>query len=239
MGFWSGLGKAIGKIAPIAGGIAGAPFTGGASLFAALAPTIGQTVGSVLSGASGGMAGRRDVINEQRLQQQQLAQNAAYQRFVSELDAAKYGVSEQQRGARQSLVSQLLENMPQFGLQGMSPRIGQTSLTNTFAPSQDLLSRLAQAGPAAPTMAGTPAAQFQKAGFLEKLAGGAGLGLGVLGSLGQTFGRTPLPTSIGERGTVGALPYYTQSQALRGQGQDPRLQPRPGVFRPQSSDISL
>jgi len=185
MGFWSGLGKAIGKIAPIAGGIAGAPFTGGASLFAALAPTIGQTVGSALSGAAGGMAGRRDIINEQRLRQQQLAQNAAYQRFLSELDAAKYGVSEQQRGARQALVSQLLENMPQFGLQGMSPRIGQTSLTNTFAPSQDLLSRLAQAGPAAPIMADTPAAQFQDAGFLEKLAGGAGLGLGVLGSLGQ------------------------------------------------------
>ena len=185
MGFWSGLGKAIGKIAPIAGGIAGAPFTGGASLFAALAPTIGQTVGSALSGAAGGMAGRRDIINEQRLRQQQLAQNAAYQRFLSELDAAKYGVSEQQRGARQALVSQLLENMPQFGLQGMSPRIGQTSLTNTFAPSQDLLSRLAQAGPTAPTMADTPAAQFQDAGFLEKLAGGAGLGLGVLGSLGQ------------------------------------------------------
>jgi hypothetical protein len=193
MGFWSGLGKAIGKIAPIAGGIAGAPFTGGASLFAALAPTIGQTVGSVLSGAAGGMAeGRQDInLLNQRRHEAQLEHNI--QRALAGIKLGEFDASEQQRGRRNLLINALSAKRPEFGLSNVPERIQLPGHTSNFKLPPDFFSQFS-GGPIkveGVREAGSP--QFQDAGFLEKLTGGAGLGLNILSSLGQ---RGPNTSSV-------------------------------------------
>lgn len=193
MGFWSGLGKAIGKIAPIAGGIAGAPFTGGASLFAALAPTIGQTLGSTLSGAAGGMADARKDINtlNQRRHEAQLRHNI--ERALAGIELGKFDASEQQRGRRNLLINALSAERPLFGLSNVPERIQLPGHTSNFKLPPDFFSQFS-GGPIkveGVREAGSP--QFQDAGFLEKLTGGAGLGLNVLSSLGQ---RGPKTSSV-------------------------------------------
>jgi hypothetical protein len=199
MGFWSSLGKGIGKIAPIAGGIAGAPFTGGASLFAALAPTIGQTLGSVLSGAAGGMAeGRKDInLLNQRRHEAQLQHNI--ERALAGINLGKFQASEQQRGRKNLLLDALSAKRPEFGLSNVSERIQLPGHTSNFELPPDFFSQFS-GGPInveGVREAGSP--QFQDAGFLEKLTGGAGLGLSIFNALGQ---RRPKTSSVNLPGNL-------------------------------------
>src|SRR5262245_59430737 len=120
MGFLSGLGKALSIAAPFVA----APFTGGASL-AGLAGTLGK-IGNV-AGAVGNVASTlgkqqeskaegaikqantqqaQDRLALERYQQQQLAQDQAAR---MDLERKKYTGDEQQRNAKNALLSSLLK----------------------------------------------------------------------------------------------------------------------------------
>ena len=200
MGFWSSLGKGLLNVGkgvaqnlPMIAGVAGAPFTAGGSIFAALAPTIGQTIGSTLSGAAGGMAeGRQDInLLNQRRHEAQLRHNV--ERALAGVELGKFDASEQQRGRRNLLIDALSAKRPEFGLSNVSERIQLPGHTSDFELPADFFSQYS-GGPIkveGVREAGSP--QFQDAGFLEKLTGGAGLGLNILSSLGQ---RGPNTSSV-------------------------------------------
>lgn len=148
---------ALGKIGA---GIA-APFTGGLS--AAAIPILDQ-IGKVTSGAAAGSAAQR--VNEAP------AITGAYN---ANLNATALG---DKRAALASLLGGGLQDV-QIGLPAGST-IPQFNITGGLRPSamnqQALLERLSQ--PIAPL-------ELPKAGTMEKVLGGVGLGTGILGALGN------------------------------------------------------
>lgn len=239
MGFWSTLGK----IALPAAGIAAAPFTGGTSLLGTLG-SIGGTVakginaaqpmlgalGNVASGAAKGSADQRGsdaqlqaLFHQMALQsardQANFSQQGARDTYQSQLDGAKFGASEQQRGNKNALLAQLLGNVQDVNVEGLPSRIPQVNVTGGLRPSalgnrEALMSLLTQAGPQAPQF--TPGAGYQApqapqmptAGLGEKALGVGGLVTSLLGALGG-IKKPPIPSGrIPQAGSTYATPPY-------------------------------
>lgn len=215
MGFWSTLGR-IG--AGIGAGVA-APLTGGASLMAlptilgGAAGALGS-IGNVASGAAQGSANQRGSDAQLQALYQQLAMQAARDQanfgqqgardaFQSQLDAAKFGATEQQRGAKNQILAQLLGNAQDINISGLPERFAGKvpTITGGLRPSalggnrEALMAALTQKGPEMPTF--TPGAPYEppaaltppRAGTGEKVLGGIGLGSSLLGALGGLFNR--------------------------------------------------
>lgn len=110
MGFLSGLGKIGGLI----GGIAGAPFTGGASLLPTILGGVGAASSVLGKQQEGKAAGANQQAQTQQAQDrnalalyqaQQQAQNTAAQ---TDLDRQRFASGEQGRNAKNALISALL-----------------------------------------------------------------------------------------------------------------------------------
>lgn len=166
MGFWSGLASL--------GGIAAAPFTGGASL---------ALVGRGASAASQGMANNRASQAELALDANEQFERALLARELEKRNARNDAL-------RQSVFGSLLANYQPSGL-GAPGRVSPFNLGNTGTSaltlaSQDALSRL-QNPNALPAMTDprTLVAKYGKSGFWEKLLGVGGAIASAAGA-GQT-----------------------------------------------------
>lgn len=215
MGFLSTLGK----IGAVAAPIAAIPFTGGMSM-AALPGIIGgaggalSALGSVAGGAAKGSAEQRRDDGNMSLLFQQLAQQAARDQanfgqqgardvYQSQIEGAKFGASEQQRGMKNQLLAQLMGNMQDAKLTGGSGRIPNMEITGGLRPSalgadkSALMAALSQPTMQAPTFTPGPGYQappmpeLPQAGGLEKWLGGIGLGGSILGAIGQVVRKQP------------------------------------------------
>ena len=187
-GFVKGLGNLSLKAAPVVA----APFTAGmslaatpgASLLEKLLPTATETAANVFSGAAGGMAGRRDVVNELRQQQQRDLMGDAYRRAMAGISRGDFQQKERQQNLSNQLVSALLEDRPLFGMQNVSPRIRMPGLTSSFQAKPGFLSQFRQPSIKVAPMDRIAPAQLQQAGVLENIFGGVGLGAAGLGAIG-------------------------------------------------------
>lgn len=212
------LGSILGKIGA---GIA-APFTGGASL--AAIPIL-DAIGTSTSGAAAGAAqGRRDDSASQVL-----AQNSnltgARDAYSAGLSGAQFNASEQDRAAKRAILASLLggindasisrpanSTIPTFQVNG---GLRPSAMTNKDA----LIAMLNQPTMTAPTYQGPKPLDLPKAGVLENVLGGVGMGSNILGGiLGGIQKAKATPQMIGND--------------LPSQGGIAGNLPRPGVINP-------
>lgn len=238
----------LGKILSIAGPIAAIPFTGGASALGLgasgsaaaggamgiggkilgglgkAAPALGA-IGGVAAGAAKGSANQRVLEGNQGLDYAQLQQQAARDKYSSDLSGAnaqfgaglqgaQFASGQQDRARKAAALQSLLSGMQDFKATPGNPAIAAAMGTSTGGArpsaltgnSAALMQLLGQAGPSAPTYtaptpyAAPPVPKPPTAGFGEKALGGIGLGGSILGALGGLF--QPKPPGNDMAGTV-------------------------------------
>lgn len=185
MGFWGGLGKVLGAVAPIAA----APFTGGASL--AALPGILGAAGQGLGALSQGQAQNRGAQFEGQLALEKLLMERDQQGFSNAIAREQEGRAGSTDAFRKLLAAQRVSNpgaRPQLSPYSVAPRQATgAELQGADALTQEVLARLT---------GGNPIPQFSahqnvvdpkllKAGFWEKLAGYGGAGLTALSAFKQ------------------------------------------------------
>jgi hypothetical protein len=183
MGFWGGLGKVLG----VAGGIAGAPFTGGASLIPSLIGAGGAALGAI----SQGKAQNRGAEFGGQMDLEQLLMARDQQQFGNSLAREQEGRAGSSDAWRKLLAAQRVASpgaRPQLSPYSMAPRQSTgAELQGADALTQEVLARLQGGNPiAAPVqrpMAVDP--ELLKAGWLEKLAGYGGAGMSAYGALSR------------------------------------------------------
>jgi hypothetical protein len=189
--------SALGKIGGIVGGIAAAPFTGGASLI----PSLISAGGAAASAAAGAQANNRGQQASFDLQSQDA--------FERELMAREMNQRANRNDAlKQSVLSSMLSNYhPSARPAGMpqSPfSLGQTGTDALNFEAQDALKRL-QAGDTLPPLQRVTA---PKAGMLEKILSIAGPAASIYGAAAGSMPHNTgvMPPSIGGplQGTNGA-----------------------------------
>lgn len=216
MGFWSGLGKIGMGIA----GLAGAPFTGGATLAA---------LPGLLSGGAdivGGIAGNRakgKLLDAQTAGQTTSTNNQALlDQFRSQMEAGKYGMSMASGRADQARMGDILANVQDVhadhpranvvhfsgglrpSLFGPNTRSAGQSLSNMGA------SQIGKDQVTAPTMGMAPG--IAPSGILDKILGVAGPAL----SIGSLFAnqQQPKPQAPGRSGLLPGGPGSLPSNSL-------------------------
>lgn len=229
----------IGKVLSIAGPIAAIPFTGGASALGLgagasaaaggamgvggkilsglgkVAPALGA-IGGVAAGAAQGSANQRFAEGNQQLGYAQLGQQAARDKYSSDLagsnaqfgagmQGAQFASGQQDRERKAAMLSSLLGGMQDFKATPGNPAIAAAmghsvggALPSALTGNKDaLMAMLAQSGPQAPTY--TPPMPYQAPvlptiptqGGAEKVLGGVGLGTSILGALGPLYQPKP------------------------------------------------
>lgn len=181
MGFWSGLGKVLG----VAGGIAGAPFTGGASLI----PTIAGAAGAGLGALAQGKAQNRGAEFGGQMDLERLLMDRDQQFFGNQLAREQEGREGSSDAFRKLLASARVLSpgpRPQLSKYSVAPRqVSVAELTGAEALQAEVLKRLQGGNPIAmPTMRPSQVdPRLLKPGLFERIAGYASPALGVLSRL--------------------------------------------------------
>lgn len=210
MGFWGGLGKVLGAVAPVA---------------ASFIPGVGPIASKVLSGAGsaigamGGAAsanrGEQDKMNLSRdqlaIQEAGRYENSLQNRARLELDQRSQADAERKQAFADALRSALAMNMQdaKFDRSGFKTPVANISFSGGARPSaigaqgrdagammnNSALQRLMSPEPMQelPAAERVKASEPSKASFWEKLAGPLGMGLTVAGQFGGQPQAAPAP----------------------------------------------
>lgn len=228
MGFLSGLGKVL----SIGGGIAAAPFTGGASLI----PSILSAGGQIASGVAGGRAAGRAAeagINqnqdENRLRAAQMLEQALQNRAQLELQQKQFGLQAPQARAKNSARGDAMANLQDVKINA-GPRVNIPQISGGLRPtllsqnSRDLgaeMSRQALLGqmegdqftpmPAPNMPQPTPLPQANGLDTFLNILGGVGAGASALNQSGLLPRQNPYQV---KRPPMAGQPYDWEGQGV-------------------------
>lgn len=185
MGFW-------GTLLKVGGGIAGAPFTGGASLIPALASAGLDVAGGLASGMTKDRAGQNDAAQQAamfKLQEARGAEDALMNRQALDLRQRQFGQESQTDAYKKAIMGALAKNLQDVsatrpaGIPTISFGGGArpSALGAEGRAAGDLLNKQAmqsllsgQKFDQLPPIERLSAPQYKGAGFWENLLGGAG-----------------------------------------------------------------
>lgn len=224
MGFWSN----IGKVLSVGGGLAAAPFTGGASLL----PTILEGAGAVVGGMGNAATANRGEQDRTNLTRDQIGlsaansfENALQNRARLEIDQRQEGRDAEKAAYLNALKSALAMNMQDahFDRSGFKTNVPNISFSGGARPSAigaqgreaaALLnnSSLQKLMAPQPTTELPAAERYQmhepsKASFWEKLAGPLGMGLTIAGKVAGMKSDDDSGSSGGGGNFMGSAPY--------------------------------